>query len=504
VVAEASTVSFDRAVAEIAARFVNQAPDHVDREIERALGRVCLLLDTDLATVLLWNDPAKRSLVVSHEWSRDTMGTPHFRGTVLSESHPWLSDRLRTAETLRIDEPGDFPAEAERERATCKQIGLQSIIWVPFKAQQELEGYVAVNTVRRTRRWSDEVVDRLRLIGQVFANAIEAKRSKIAIETARDTIRLLKDQLETENRALREEARQRFGHSDIIGKSHALVKVLHEAKQVAPTDTTVLLLGETGTGKSLIARMIHGHGRRANKPFLTVDCPTLSPSLIESELFGHEKGAFTGAIDRRLGRFEVADGGTVFLDEIGDFSLGLQAKLLRVLQSGQFERLGSSAVRKVDVHVIAATNRDLDQMVTEGRFRSDLFYRLGVFPIHMPPLRDRREDIPMLAWFFVERLRARLGKTIESIPDEVMRCLKAHPWPGNIRELKNTIQRANVQREHIIRVLEECDWRVRGASGAAERLGLHRSTLQSRMRKLGIERPPVSRISSPRGLASPE
>ena len=291
-------------------------------------------------------------------------------------------------------------------------------------------------------------------------------------------------------------------------------------------DSTVLLLGETGTGKGLIARRIHELSRRSQRPMITVNCAALPSSLIESELFGHEKGAFTGAIKQKLGRFELADGGTIFLDEVGDLPTELQAKLLRILQDQEFERLGSSITRKVDVRVIAATNRDLDKLIEQGEFRSDLYYRLGVFPIRAPALRERRGDIPLLVWFFVSELQHRLGKTFDEVSASAMAALRAYDWPGNVRELRNIIERAmilspgtvlelnnwfpghqeftgtsararegkretieEVERAHIKKVLEACDWKIRGSDGAAEHLGLKRTTLQSRMKKLGIERP---------------
>jgi transcriptional regulator with GAF, ATPase, and Fis domain len=288
----------------------------------------------------------------------------------------------------------------------------------------------------------------------------------------------------------------------------------------------VLLLGETGVGKELIARELHARSHRKDEPLITVNCAALPASLIESELFGHEKGAFTGAVNRKIGRFDVANGGTLLLDEIGDLAPDLQVKLLRVLQEGRFERLGSSQTRMVDVRVIAATNRDLETMVERGQFRDDLYYRIGVFPIRVPPLRERREDIPLLVWYFVTGLQTRLGKKIKTIPPRTMDVLINYGWPGNVRELQNVVERAMIlsrgetlelggvlpvrpsrristsvsskgsattlqdaERTHIVNVLEQCDWKVGGSSGAAEQLGLKRSTLQSRMKKLGIVRP---------------
>jgi transcriptional regulator with GAF, ATPase, and Fis domain len=294
-------------------------------------------------------------------------------------------------------------------------------------------------------------------------------------------------------------------------------KILAQAEQVAQTDSTVLLLGETGTGKELLARGIHSMSSRKDRPLVTVNCASLPPTLIESELFGRERGAYTGALTKMVGRFEVADGSTLFLDEIGELSLDLQSKLLRVLEEGKFERLGSTKTLQVNVRIIAATNRDLAREVKEGRFRKDLYYRLNVFPIVIPPLRERPEDIPLLVWAFVREFQKRMGKEIESIPKKSIEALQAYLWPGNVRELRNAIERAMIvnsgktlavqvpklasmeteetpsledtERRHIVSVLERTGWRVAGKSGAAEILGLNRSTLFSKMKKLGIRRP---------------
>jgi formate hydrogenlyase transcriptional activator len=354
----------------------------------------------------------------------------------------------------------------------------------------------------------------------------ERKRAALELKQAYDEIRKLKDHLEAENLTLREEISTSFEDDELIGKSTVFRTVLQQVEQVAPTDSTVLILGETGTGKGLIARKIHQLSGRKNRLLVNVNCAALPATLIESEFFGHEKGAFTGAVNRKIGRFELADGGTIFLDEIGDLPIELQAKLLRVLQDHEFERLGSSTTRTVDTRIIAATNRDLDALMEQGTFRPDLYYRLGVFPIRIPPLRERHSDIPLLVWFFLTLLQSRLGKTIESVSSRVMDSLTSYDWPGNVRELQNIVERAmilspgarlelgtdfpwgqvgtrsstrtrrqksenleEVERAHIVSVLEECGWKVRGQGGAAERLGLKRTTLQSRMKKLGIQRP---------------
>ena len=296
-------------------------------------------------------------------------------------------------------------------------------------------------------------------------------------------------------------------------------EVLGQVEQVAPTDATVLILGETGTGKELLARAVHNLSGRKDRSLVKVNCAALPANLIESELFGHEKGAFTGAVERKTGRFELADSGTIFLDEIGELPLELQVKLLRVLQEGEYERLGSSETLKVDVRVIAATNRDLETAAREGEFREDLYYRLNVFPVESIPLRDRKDDIPLLVNHFVEKICARVGKHIERVPKKVMDTLQAYAWPGNVRELENMVERGVIvsrgdrlevgdwfpksdtpvvagetvtleenERRHIVEVLEQTDWRVSGEKGAAKVLDMNANTLVSRIRKLGIER----------------
>jgi transcriptional regulator with GAF, ATPase, and Fis domain len=295
--------------------------------------------------------------------------------------------------------------------------------------------------------------------------------------------------------------------------------VLRQVEQVAPTDTTVLVTGETGTGKELIARAIHNLSARKHRPMVTVNCGAISAGLVESELFGHEKGAFTGAVSRKVGRFELASGGTIFLDEIGDLSLDLQVKLLRVLQEGEFQRVGGSATIKVDVRVIAATHKDLEAAVEDGRFRADLFYRLNVFPIRTPPLRERQEDIPALVRYFVMKYTAKTGKRIDTVPKSVLDRLGAYPWPGNVRELANVLERSvivsrgnslelgewvaampearpprdsgprDLSPDRIIEALERTGWRVSGPRGAAQALGLKPTTLEARMKRLGITRP---------------
>lgn len=346
----------------------------------------------------------------------------------------------------------------------------------------------------------------------------ERIEAELALRSANNELQQLKNQLEAENIYLQQELQldERFG--EIVGQSDAIKYVLFKIGQVAPTDSTVLITGETGTGKELAARAIHGASSRKDRPLIKVNCGALAPTLIESELFGHEKGAFTGAVGRKEGRFELANGGTIFLDEIGELPPGLQVKLLRVIQESEFERLGGSKTIKVDVRIIAATNRNLKQEVEQGTFREDLWYRLNVYPITMPPLRQRKEDIPLLIEHFAAMYAKKFGKTILSVSPRTMHSLQAYSWPGNVRELANVIERAvihshgsslqivdqfeqlpadalpptqtleEVERDYIIRTLENTGWRIEGQFGAAKILGLNPSTLRTRMIKLGIQR----------------
>ncbi len=344
------------------------------------------------------------------------------------------------------------------------------------------------------------------------------KETQDALRQALAEIERLKLKLHQESAYLREKVRRDGGHYRTVGQSQAIRHVLATVEQVASTDATVLLLGETGTGKELLAESLHALSPRRNRMLVSVNCAAMPAPLVESELFGREKGAFTGSLSRQVGRFELADGSTIFLDEVGDLPLEVQAKLLRVLEARQIERLGNPRPVSVNVRIIAATNRDLEKAVGDGKFRQDLYYRLNVFPITVPPLRERREDIPLLVWAFVDEFAKTFNKNIESVAPESMEALQRYSWPGNVRELRNLVERAmilangpilritmpgtpplfpsvssrkmeDVERDHVLSILEKCGWRVRGAHGAAEQLGIKPTTLEARMAKLGIRRP---------------
>jgi formate hydrogenlyase transcriptional activator len=350
---------------------------------------------------------------------------------------------------------------------------------------------------------------------------LERQRAEDRLQKALRELEALKNRLQAENVYLQEEIKTEFNFEEIIGHSPAIKKVFQNINKVAPTDSTVLITGATGTGKELVAHAIHTLSHRKDSALIKVNCAALPTGLIESELFGHEKGAFTGATARKKGRFELADGGTLFLDEAGELPLETQVKLLRVLQEQEFERVGGAQTLKVNVRVISATNRNLEEAVKQGAFRADLFYRLNIFPIHLPALAERRDDIALLANHFIDKFSRRMGKRVDRISAEALEMLAGYDWPGNVREMANLLERAAIlcdggeiqkehiaisplptpklqtalptleaaERAHILKALEESDWVVGGASGAAQRLGLNRTTLLARMKKLGIEKP---------------
>ncbi|HEU5453589.1 MAG TPA: sigma 54-interacting transcriptional regulator [Terriglobales bacterium] len=426
-------------------------------------------------------------------------------GWVLEHKAPLLLDRMDTDR---------FPAPVTR---LMKDDGVQSAIFLPLQTRNGVLGTMSVASVEANA--FDEA--NVALLAQM------ARQVAIAVENALafTQIAQLKDKLASERLYLEDEIRSQYNFEEIVGESAALQRVLQQVETVAPTNAGVLILGETGTGKELIARAIHNLSPRRERTFVKLSCAAIPTGLLESELFGHEKGAFTGALTQKLGRFELADRGTLFLDEVGEISLELQSKLLRALQEHEFERLGSTRTQRVDVRVVAATNRDLLKMVGEGSFRSDLYYRLNVFPILVPPLRERREDIPLLVRYFAQKFSRAMDRHIEISPGATMQRLQEWQWPGNIRELSNLIERAVIlssgavlqvpltelvapaaapapagdiatleqnEREHILKVLRETGGVIAGPNGAAARLGLKRTTLHFKMKKLGIRREDVT------------
>jgi len=436
--------------------------------------------------------------------------------TIHLDAEPFKSWLLRTTD---VDVAHADPTGWEALHAHVTGSGVKRICNAPLVAPHRVVGVLSLGRLNATPFTPDE----LALVTQVATQIAIALENAMAFEE----IAALKERLARENVYLQEEIRGSHQFEEIVGESRALARVLEEIRTVAATDTTVLLLGETGTGKELLARAVHAASERHSRALVTVNCTTSPAGLLESEWFGHERGAFTGALTQKVGRFELAHQGTLFLDEIGDVPLDLQSKLLRVLQEHEIERLGSTRTIRVDFRLIAATNRDLEEMVGKREFRADLFYRLNVFPVKIPPLRERKEDIPPLVFYFAQRFAKRLRKPIESVSRESLDALCRWSWPGNIRELQNVIERAvilskgpvltvprgefetatpvvsapvtleDAEREHILRALADTNWVIGGPRGAAARLGLKRTSLVSTMRRLHIMRPEPARGGAP-------
>ncbi len=434
-------------------------------------------------------------------------------GSLVPVANTMPGDAFRTGNPIVINrlDPAEIPEEMYRK---AKAEGLNSFCDVPLVSRQRVLGILAVARHEENTFDKEEVAFLSQVANQV---AIAVENSLSYGEIAE-----LKDKLAQEKLYLEDEIRGEMDFEGIVGQSSALRHVLQLVETVAPSDSTVLLLGETGTGKELIARAIHDRSRRKDRTFVKLNCAAIPTGLLESELFGHERGAFTGAITQKVGRLELADQGSLFLDEVGDIPLEIQPKLLRALQEREFERLGSTRTKKVDVRLVAATNRDLEKMIEAREFRSDLYYRLNVFPIRIPPLRERPEDIPLLVRYFAQKYGRRMEKQIESVPAATMKKLSTWHWPGNIRELENFVERSVIltqgpalqvpigeltnngksvapvgvrdsgQRDEILRILKATNGRVAGPEGAAARMGIKRTTLISRMKKLGIDSRRVS------------
>jgi transcriptional regulator with GAF, ATPase, and Fis domain len=509
---------FERLLGEVSSRLSGLRGEEMDGAIRDALRDLCRFLGTDRSTLFEFSEDGRRFESVDW-WASE--GIPP-TGSLKAGRLPWYVGRLRKGETIAVERlPDDLPPGTDSERAVVLQSGMKSNLTVPLVVPDHPICALATGAFRAHRAWPAPLIERVRLFGQVLTAAVHRRRQERVLEESQAEIERLNRRLRRENRYLQEEIRTERHTDEIVGQSPALQRALMAVEKVGPTDATVLLLGETGTGKELLARALHDRSPRRSRALVTLNCAALPAGLVESELFGHEKGAFTGAASARPGRFEVADGGTLFLDEVGDLPPEAQAKVLRVLQEGTFERLGSTRTRRVDVRLIAATHRDLATEAAARRFRADLYYRLSVFPITLPPLRERPEDIEPLVWFFVHRRQRELGRRIERVPAEAVDVLRRYPWPGNVRELENVVERAMilstgpvlelegalasipggattrtegcdldaVLRAHIETVLAACGWKINGPGNAAERLGLHPNTLRFRMKKLGITRP---------------
>ena len=561
-----SPEGMDGLIAELLSSLIRIAPEDLGAAIENALRRIGERLDVDIATIVEFGGGGESTSARFH-WVRRTLTAVDLvadieRLTALmisldSLSKPMILERI--------------PEQLPRERLTSEaldrvqRLSMKSAVLVPMVVPGQFSLALAVGVCTGYRAWPERFIEGLRLLTEILIAAWQRRTQDVALRESREEIARLSTSPDGDHHhvgispevadGLPEppgKSQTPFGRpldafdaghtadhrpvrvsvaEEIVGESPALRASLARLSEVAASDSTVLLLGETGTGKELFAKVLHTRSPRRHSPLVCVNCAALPPTLIESELFGHERGAFTGAVAQRQGRFEVAHRGTLFLDEIGDLPLDLQAKLLRVLQEGEFERLGTSRTRKVDVRIVAATHRDLDEAVADGTFRDDLYYRLNVFPVRLPPLRERREDIPALVWYLIHKRQAAMHRRIDRVPPEAMELLERHSWPGNIRELENVIERAlihstdnvlllrdddievsvnaastppadattlsSVERAHIEEVLRACGWRINGVGNAAERLGMHPNTLRFRMKKLGIVRAPGTPPRSP-------
>lgn len=504
---------FEELISEISARMIDVPFDQVDQEIERSLGQIRVFFQVDRCG-LVRTSKDRKTFQITHASIAD--GSPPIPiGTELPTSlFPWAADRLLNQhEVNRVNTMESLPEGASADRRTWEEWGIKSVLDVPIVIRGYLDYIISANAVNTECDWPVEFIPRLRLLGEIFVSALERKRKELEIRLKLREIEDLKQRLEKENIILRSE-RLFAEHTEIIGQGELFKKLMTQARQVAQTESTVLLLGETGTGKELVAQAIHALSRRKDRLMVKVNCASLPAALIENELFGREKGAYTGALTRQMGRFELANGSSLFLDEVAELPLELQSKLLRVLEQGEFERLGSPQTIRVNVRLIAATNRNLIEAVRSGKFREDLYYRLNVFPIHVPPLRERTADIPIMVRTFINEFSSRMGKQISEIPQTTMEALTRYSWPGNVRELRNVIEQAMIlsdgrtlevripdernrpansaitlqeaESQHIREALEKSGGRIKGAGGAARMLGLKPSTLYAKMQKLGI------------------
>jgi PAS domain S-box-containing protein len=532
-------------ISDISTRFINTSSKNLSSSIEWALSKIGVHVKADRSYIFKLSED-KNSASTTHEWVADKILPlkSEFQ-SVLRKDYPWPFELLDNKRLLLVPDIDDTDEEINTFKEIFDRFGIKSMLNVPMVVQNKTYGFLGFDS-KRVKNWSINDIVLLKLVAEVIVNTIERVNFEDSLKKMNDSLEKqvkdrtkelseinkelqealeevedLRDKLEAENIYLKEEIESGDNFENIISQDKEFKKVLIEMEHVAKTPSTVLILGETGTGKEVISKAIHNLSLRNDKPFIKINCAALPATLIESELFGYEKGAFTGAIGTKQGRFELANGGTLLLDEVGEMPLELQPKLLRALQEGEFERLGGTKTIKVDVRLIASTNRDLGKAVEEGGFRSDLYYRLNVFPISIPPLRDRKDDIRLLVNHFVQKYNLKLGKHINKIPQNIINQLEKYDWPGNVRELENIVERAviispsnqlklgdwfmsnvkipnmddkfefleKVEKNYIIKVLQKTGWKISGDKGAADILGLKPTTLESRMKKLNIHRP---------------
>lgn len=514
---------FEELVAEISSALIVAPTNIADKTVADCVRRVCNHINADRMTIF-WLNGDSNQVRAAYSWGK----TDERYGKLITlADFPYITEQIKAGNDIHIDDVDALPERFGADKKGLLGTNVKSYAAIPLIVGGDVVGISSLAHRESRRHWSARDISELRVFSDLFANYIHRLRAQRSLDDALSGLRRATARLEAENVYLRQEIELTHGFDEIIGQSDGIRHCLHLVEQVADTMTPVLILGETGTGKELIARAIHEHSSRRDRPLVKVNCAALPANLIESELFGYERGAFTGAEKLKRGRFDLADGSTLFLDEIADIPLELQAKLLRALQEGEIERLGGSKTIKLDVRIIAATNRNLTQAVGDGEFRSDLYYRVNTFPIELPPLRNRGEDIQLLAEHFIKVHSQSLSRKISEMSADMVRRLHAYAWPGNVRELEGVIQRALisssgsvlelpapiahshddvddnmprvlstsiaelklVEREHILSILEDADWKISGRSGAAAMLGIPPSTLRSKMKKLSIIRP---------------
>ena len=507
---------FEHLFSKLSAKFVNlSSTDRVRDEIVDGLKEIVLNTGLASGTLIEFSEGSLGGKL--YQWTPEVI-PQSLSEAEFFENFAWGMGQLKSGIPLDHVNIADIPEAGYRERSVFKKFGFKFTVSQPFTVGKKVVGALAFCGKGATPR---DMFTHVKVLAEVFCNSISRGRSEEALQRAIAELDTLREQFGVGDNCLPCEGNSEPSYGAFVGSSDALKTVFRKIEQVASSRATVLVTGETGTGKELVARAIHDLSPRGKRPFVKLNCGALAASLIESELFGHEKGSFTGAFARKIGRFELADKSSIFLDEIGELPMDLQVKLLRVVQEGEFERVGSSETRKVDVRIIVATNRDLQALVAEKKFREDLYYRFDVFPIHCPPLRERREDIPALVGHFLDKFRKETDKRIECIPQRAMTALMEYNWPGNIRELQNVVERAvlrstsarlnfddwypvqgvtrsnpvslrglhDAERDYIMEVLQLTGWRVSGENGAAKILQVNPKTLESMMKRLNVCRP---------------
>jgi len=501
---------------ELSTELANAPVSEIDGKITQALKRIVECLDLDRCA--FW-EVSEDEIEMHWIYQYVVPGLPKLPHGINYKDFPWVFKRaVVNGGCVSFSSLDDLPSDASKDKVCFRSVGTKSNIIIPYHIGGKAIAGMTFTTIREERKFPPDLIPMLKLLGEIITGAFYRKNMEEKFKTGVIVAQRLDEQIQVGDFPLKNETKKECTYEGIIGKSAVMRLVYSRMEQVAPTDSVALILGETGTGKGVIARTIHELSNRKKNRMVTVNCAALTPNLIESELFGREKGAYTGSTEMQIGRFELADKGTLVLDEITELPLDLQAKLLRAIQDGEFERLGSPKTIKVDVRILALTSRNLKEEVSRGRFRQDLYYRLNVFPITMPPLRERNDDIPFLAKHFVTQFCRKMQKEIKTIPKHTIMELVSYSWPGNVRELEHIIERsvitatgtslylaeklddsvshisegkfitnlAEMEKNHILKVLEKANWRIEGSKGAAILLGLHPNTLRGRMQKLGI------------------